>query len=138
MKWLKGYKPPLMPPGCNDCSDTVTFEGLCVNKHELNYLMYGLATAASREDLLGTSGTLYTLRLGLLTRGNDTPEMIDRKINAAWYGYKLGGGWTGPPGAAKSFKWSSSKADCKPSGNPAPAYTDPDNWFWTGLRSLTQ
>jgi RHS repeat-associated protein len=106
------------------CANTVTFQGYCVLKNELNFIMYGWGAVL---DGVNYKGTFNDLRDGLWTRhfllGIDTPTSIRRKIGFARLGAgdrTMGADLAAPGG-------------CSPdNGDIYPAMIT--EWHWDGLK----
>ena len=110
--------------GCN-CGDTVTYNGHCVSRDELNYMMFGWAVNLCAED--AEFDIEIALRTALFWRSTlpnsgDTPDSVDRKIAFA----ELGVGWRY---LGNDMNWPS-HCDL----NTKKAQDNPSSWRWDGLK----
>jgi RHS repeat-associated protein len=86
IKYLYNYTAPIALQGCKPCDQTVTFQGMCVRAHDLNYIMYGWGTTVT---LYPANTAMVYLILGLEMRLIDGQDSVLRKLYFAEFGAGL-------------------------------------------------
>ena len=118
--WIKGYGETIS----SGCENTMTFNGVCVNADELNYVEFGVGM-----DLCGKSDYWFGLLLQALIARGDPPDVAGRKVAAAAYGYG-----ENSQSQVEAIKW---PHKCKASKKELTGKNRVLSWYWQGLGQHT-